>query len=326
MDKIERVMAVIEGRRPDRTPVGFWYHFSADQVCGRAAVEAHVAHVETFDLDFLKIMNDNGYPHDGQIRTAADLASLVELRGDEPAFEKQLQLIADLKRRLGGRMLMTTTVFNAWATLRRLVKPPSTHHAPPTMNGSNDAATATLLGFYGQDAAAVATAIQTVATSLGNFARKSVDAGADGVFMSVRDDWVDGGAENGTNYNRLIRQSDLKVLAGAVGGAFNMLHVCGRAIDFRAFAEYPVQVINWADRAAGPAIREVRDWVKPAICAGVDNLDTLGNGTPADCAREVADALDQAADRPMIIGPGCTFDPKAVPQANLKAVVRAARA
>ena len=27
MNKIERVMAVVEGRRPDRPPVSFWYHF-----------------------------------------------------------------------------------------------------------------------------------------------------------------------------------------------------------------------------------------------------------------------------------------------------------
>ena len=32
-------------------------------------------------------------------------------------------------------------------------------------------------------------------------------------------------------------------------------------------------------------------------------------GTPDDCARQVADAVAQAGGRPMMIAPGCTFDP-----------------
>jgi uroporphyrinogen decarboxylase len=104
-----------------------------------------------------------------------------------------------------------------------------------------------------------------------------------------------------------------------------MLHVCGRAVDFRAFAKYPVHVINWADRSAGPSIAEVKDWLKPAICGGIDNLATLPNGTPEDCEKEVADALRQAGDRPIMIAPGCTYDPNRVSKANLQAICRAVR-
>ena len=104
-----------------------------------------------------------------------------------------------------------------------------------------------------------------------------------------------------------------------------MLHVCGRAVDFRSFARYPVHAVNWADRAAGPSIAQVRDWLKPALCAGVDNLAALPDGSPQDCAAQVADALRQAGDRPIIIAPGCTYDPARVPRANLQAVCAAAR-
>ena len=77
MNKIERVKAVVEGRRPDRPPVSFWYHFGHAKVAGPAAVEAHVQHIETYDLDLLKIMDDNGYPRSalpsGVIRDEEDL-------------------------------------------------------------------------------------------------------------------------------------------------------------------------------------------------------------------------------------------------------------
>ena len=81
-----------------------------------------------------------------------------------------------------------------------------------------------------------------------------------------------------------------------------------------------MQAINWADRAAGPSISEVASWVRPALCAGVDNLGTMVHGSPEDCAAEVVDALRQAGPRPMLVSPGCTFDPGAVPAANLHAI------
>ena len=49
----------------------------------------------------------------------------------------------------------------------------------------------------------------------------------------------------------------------------------------------------------------------------------MPNGTPEECAAEVRDALRQAGDRPIIVAPGCTFDPDAVPTDNLHAVRKA---
>lgn len=327
MDKVERVLCVVEGRRPDRPPVSFWHHFPPEKFFGDAAVAAHVAHVEAHDLDFLKIMHDNGYPDVGEVRDAADLARLAKVDGDVSEFARQLELIAALRRRFGPGLLMATTVFNAFATLRRLLRSPAkrTVHRPPAMNGRGDEPTAMIRRLIDQDADAVKTALTTIAANLATFAARCLQAGADGIFLSVRDDWLDGEDPGRGLYADLVRPGDLHILAAASAGRFNLLHVCGRAVNFRAFAEYPVHVVNWADRAAGPSIAEVRSWMSPAICAGVDNLSTLPHGTPAECAAETRDALSQAGDRPIIIGAGCTYDPAAVPPENLDAVCRSAR-
>ncbi|HOO17983.1 MAG TPA: uroporphyrinogen decarboxylase family protein [Phycisphaerae bacterium] len=324
MSPVERVERVLSGRWPDRAPLSFWHHFGPDQVAGEAAVTAHLAHLEAFDLDFLKIMNDNGYPHAGPVERVADLASLTELRGDEGEFGRQLELIAALKRRLRGRVLMTTTVFNAWSTLRHIVRPPR-EHKPPNL-APDDEVSGQLLSFLAQDEETLRRAIRVAAASLANFARRCLDAGADGIFLSVRDDWLERAGTHRAPYADLVRSADLQILDGAARGRFNMLHVCGTPVHFGDFADYPVHVLNWADRSAGPAIADVRDWVKPAICAGLDNLRTLPEGTPRDCEREMADALHQASDRPILIAPGCTYDPERVPRANLLAVCRAVRA
>jgi uroporphyrinogen decarboxylase len=323
MSPIERVESVLAGRLPDGPPVSFWSHFRPDQVEGPSALAAHIDLVETYDLDFLKVMNDNPYPHPAPLQSVHDLSAIDVLRGDEPGFSQQLDLISDLRRTLNNRVYLTTTVFNTWATLRRLINPPKRHN-PPRMDGRNDGPSMTIMRYVKQDEKIVRRAVSNMAVSLANFARRCLDAGADGVFLSVRDDWVTH-AGGPTAYDELVRPGDLRILAAAAGGRFNLLHVCGRPVNFRAFAEYPVHAINWADRAAGPSIAEVRDWLRPAICGGVDNLSTLPDGSPQDCEAEVIDARRQAGTRPIMIAPGCTYDPERVPRANLEAICRAAR-
>jgi len=328
MDKVQRVSEVINGRRPDRPPVSFWYHFSADEVAGAPAVEAHIKHLEKYDLDFLKVMNDNGYPRD--IEVIADVGDLARLKVHPPEaepFARQIEVIKALAERLDGQLLMTTTVFNAWAVLRRLAAPEPAKHGPPTLDTSEDPRDAKLAELIAADRKAVGEALGVIAESLARFAKACIDAGANGIYLSVRDDWVNTRKNGPGTYDEMVAPTDRKILEAAAPATFNLLHVCGKAIDFVRFAGYPnVHVLNWADRAAGPSIAYARDRVKPAICCGVDNLKTLPEGTPEQCAEQARDALRQAKDRPIMIGPGCTYDPAKVPEANLRAVVEAAKA
>ena len=327
MNKIERVTAVVEGRRPDRPPFSCWYHFESGCHFGAAAVEAHVRHVETYDLDFLKVMDYNRYPRaattNGVITEVADLGKLTVLTGEEDSFGRQLELIGELDRRFGGELYMPTTVFNSWTTLRGMTVPDSGVHGPPSLEARTDPREATMNRFLRDAPEAFSRALNVISESIANFARKCVQAGASGIFLSVRDDWVDSDENGVGTYDRLVQPGDLTILAGADQGALNLIHVCGKALDFQRFCGYPVQVINWADRYAGPAIQEVISTAKPAICAGLDNLGTMVQGTPEDCLAQVNDALAQAGDRPIMIAPGCTFDPRTVPPENLHAIRQA---
>src|SRR5438105_3023289 len=92
---------------------------------------------------------------------------------------------------------------------------------------------------FGPDAVSGPKAVNSKTATLTNFARNCLAAGADGIYLSVRDDWVDT-AENGAGvYDRLVRDSDLKILSAAAGGTLNILHVCGTPLDFARFGSYP---------------------------------------------------------------------------------------
>jgi uroporphyrinogen decarboxylase len=317
MSPIERVEAVLRGEKPDRPPFSFWYHFPADAAFGERAVAAHLQHLETYHIDFLKVMNDNSYPLEGGIHSVADLESLTELAGNEAGFGRQLELIDALRGPTRGRVPIITTVFNAWAVLRQLIQPPHEHH-PPDYHGELDAPSRWIIHAWKANPAAVERALQAIGASLANFAARCVAAGADGIFLSVRDDWVDA-LEPGL-YRRLVEPIDRRILGAAQAASFNLLHVCGRAMDFRRFAEYPAGAMNWADRIAGPAIADVRGWLRPAICAGLNHERILPEGSPRDVVLEIADAIQQARGRPIMIAPGCTFDPARVPKGNLQAI------
>jgi uroporphyrinogen decarboxylase len=328
MTPSERIRAVIAGVKPDRPPVSFWCHFPLDRAEGDRAIAAHLEHVRRYDLDLLKVMCDGTPPWRLDVRRADDLRRLATLHGNEGSFARQLELIRALASRLQGRVPVVTTVFNAWAVLRRIVVPrdENTQHGPPVLDGPPAEPDLRLAELIAEDRTAVGEGLDIVAHSLAGFARACIEAGADGIFLSVRDDWVDTPGNGTGTYDEMVRTGDGQILQAAAGGWFNILHVCGVPRDFEAFATYPVAGINWADRAAGPAIREVIGRVRPVVCAGVDNLHTLPRGSPDDVQREVRDALHQAGDRPIIIAPGCTFDSGAVPEANLRALCAAVRA
>lgn len=328
MTKRERVRAILEGRPADRTPVSFWYHFPPSRQTGSAAVQAHLEHLEGYDLDFLKVMNDHHYPR-GRLSVLSepgDLKLIEPLPGDTQGLADQLQVLSDLRRLLGPEVPMTTTLFNPWAVLRSLTQPPSDVHSPPDLTGGQDQRDEALTKLLNADRPGMLAALDAITYTLADFARRCIEAGADGVFLSVRDDWVNRPANGGgTAYAELVRPRDLQILQAAGQGWFNWVHMCGKPQDFAGFAAYPCAVINWADRAAGPSIAYARDRAKPAIAAGVDNLRTLPEGTPEDVAAEVRDALRQARQRPIMITPGCTYDPQKVPPENLRAMVNAAR-
>ena len=321
MTPIQRVDAVLAGRQPDRPPFSFWYHFPPDQVSGAGAVKAHLDQLNTYDMDVLKVMNDNPYPHAGRIASVDDLASIGPLKGDEAGFGEQLAVLSALRGAIGRRVYMPTTIFNAWMVLRLLIAPPKIHR-PPNLDAAADASSRWIRQAARENPALVSRALQTISANLARFATKCLAAGADGIFLSVRDDWVDT-AETPGLYDRLVRPTDRVILAAASQAPFNVLHVCGKPLDLRAFADYPVRVLHWADRAAGPPIREVASWAKPALWGGVNNLGTLITGTPQQVQAEVADALVQAGSHPLMIAPGCTFDAPQVPLENLRALADA---
>ena len=125
MNKQERILAAIHGRKVDVIPYSLWYHFGTQFLPGEKAAEVVLAFYERYDLDFLKVMNDYAYPlPDGldRIRSIADWQRMKPLKPTEGGFGEQLKLLNLVSKRLHGEAFFVDTVFDPFYVARRTAK------------------------------------------------------------------------------------------------------------------------------------------------------------------------------------------------------------
>src|SRR3989442_176274 len=75
---------------------------------------------------------------------------------------------------------------------------------------------------------------------------------------------------------------------------------------------------------ANPALGEIATKTAGAVMGGVSQEETLTSGPPQGVSREARGAIEETHGQRFFLAPGCSIDP-ATPEANLRALVKAAR-
>ncbi len=302
MTKIERVRAALTGGDVDRPPFTVWYHFGLQHAPAERTAEAHLEFFASYDLDWLKVMNDYSYPMPRGVETlteARDLRRIVALDVRQGPPGEQLRAIRLIAERLSGQALLVDTVFNAWNTLRR--------------NVVKDAMAALMRDHPAELEAALA----VVNDNLIRYAVASLQHGAAGIFLSVP-----ATAESLTleQYERFMRPYDLALLqAIRPYGEFHVLHAHGNAVYLDRLLDYPVHAISWADRESGPPLAEMRRRTALALVGGLGHTH-FPYVSAARVRAEVRTAVAEAGPRHLLLAPGC-----AIPTYSFPELIRAAR-
>ncbi|HYO29013.1 MAG TPA: uroporphyrinogen decarboxylase family protein, partial [Thermomicrobiales bacterium] len=93
---------------------------------------------------------------------------------------------------------------------------------------------------------------------------------------------------------------------GATNGWLNILHVHGeRDLMFDQVLDYPVSVLSWSDRLAGPSLREARMMTSKCLMGGWHEFGPLSNGPEDQIRAEAEDAIAQTGGRKLILANGC---------------------
>jgi uroporphyrinogen decarboxylase len=304
MTKYERVMAAVNGDEVDRIPVCFWHHFRPEGSGRKMAEATYNFFVEKFDLDILKIMPDIPYPFPRRTISDPNDWRLLEPIDEDRSryFTQRATAIQALREMVGFDVPIIMTVFNPLSE--------AMHFAT-----SNEV----FMQHAEEYPSIIHEALATIAENLRAHLRDCMDAGADGVFFALQG--CTSAAMTREQYLELGRPYDLLSLQGNRNGWLNVLHVHGdRDLFFEDALDYPVQVLSWSDRLAGPSLREARSMTSKCLMGGWHEFGALSNGPVEKIREEAEDSLRQTGGRKYILANGCS-----VPDDTDEQWLRAAR-
>ncbi|MBI4853293.1 MAG: hypothetical protein HY819_15990 [Acidobacteria bacterium] len=311
MNKLERIDAAINGNTLDRLPFSFWYHFGLQHTNAESLAQAHLSFFYTYDLDFLKIMNDYSYPKsdnqsvDSNIFDLSDISdwkALKVLSGDEGGFGEQLKALRIIADELKGQAYFVETIFSPWTIARRLSDKK------------------TILELKNKEPELLLDVMHKIAESLANYARQAVLAGAAGIFLSLSAASAD--IMTYSEYKKFCRPFDLIILNAIKDQTkFNILHIHGQNIFFDELLDYPVQSINWSHKHTKPTLETAHKQYKGCLLGGIDE-EGFGHNTVKNIEEEVKETINTIGKRNLIITPGCSIQTDSAPKL-LYAVKRA---
>lgn len=319
--KHERLSAAIAGDETDRSPIALWQHFPVRDQTALGLAQATLEFQRAWDWDLIKFSPSGTYsvadwgtettwvPNDDGTRTivrqgvnrAEDWAKLADLdvqRGQYGLANEALRLVADT---VSGQVPIVQTVFSPLTTARKLA-------------GERvfaDLRTQPHLLHEG---------LRTITEVTVRFAKEALSAGADGIFFATQN--ASFRVLTGAEHVEFGRQYDLPVLEAVAHADYRVLHVHGQDTQLEDLYGYPVNVLNWHDRAAEPTLGDAGGRFPGLLSGGIDEWHTLRYGSPEEVSEEIAEAISQVGGRRLLLSPGCVL-PQHVPLANLNAARQA---
>jgi len=307
MNKIERVDRALRGEEVDYPPLSLWYHFGIQHAGGEQFARISLEYFHHYDFDFLKVMNDYYYPvPDGldAVRTAAELERFTRFDVERCEWAEQLRALRLIARELEGRARFIDTVFDPWQSLRRSVAGESMER------------------LAAEHPEALHRALDAIADNLIAYARRAIQTGASGIFMSVP---AAREIVSREIFLAFVKPHAAKVFAAVAGAApFNVAHIHGDDLYMDDCLDFPVAAFSWWDRGPhGPALEHVLGRTRACVMGGIDQT-LLTRRSPAFLKEHVAQGLKLGGPRRFLIANGCSIDTWVSP-AVVRAVVAAAR-
>jgi uroporphyrinogen decarboxylase len=273
----ERVDRALKGQDVDRSPFSFWHHFLDASKPGEEHARATLAFHEKFHTDLVKVMSDYPYPK--------PKAEWYVLREEKNPFPRQIVALEKIRDGLGGQAYFVETMFNPWKVAENLSSVDEVRR------------------LQREKPQALLDALEAIAKSEANHARRSVEAGAAGVFVAIAN------AQDGTmtqdDYAKFSEPFDKMVLNAVRSAPLNILHLHGDKVYLDRFYQgWPAQAINYSAHGTGVPIAQVRAKYSGVILGGLDEVN-YRKLTRLDLKRQWVDARKSAGAK-FILTPGCS--------------------
>ena len=320
MNRRERVLAAVRGEQPDRVPIGLWRHWPMVDQTAEGLANAALTWQATYDFDMIKVTPGTGYATEDwgarlvykgnregmrefverPVKHSADWEKLWPLDLKTGVLGRELQALRLVRAKAGPDVFVLATVFSPLTIARNL------------------AGEDVILQHLREAPAKVERGLAIIAETYGRFVQEALRGGADGLFFAVQQARHDFMSQDA--YEQMALPYDRHVVGVAAdSGALILLHIHGFNIMFDLIARsLPAQIVNWHDRRTAPTLAEARKLTPCALMGGINEVQTLADGTPAQVTAEIKEAIAQAGSRKFLVGAGCVVL-NDTPEANLKA-------
>ncbi len=316
MNKRERVMAVVEGRKPDRIPSGFWLHFPPGNDCGKAAEDIHIDFFQKTGTDICKVMNENLLPMDESIKTPSDWSHIRPFNKKADFVVRQIDLIKRVCDRMAGEAVVLSTIHGVVASISHVLGGGALYDRDKLLQ----------VRHMRQNPQGMRAAYEAVTEILQYLAEETLRAGADGIYYAAL-----GGEKYGhtdEEFETFVRPGDLAVMDAAKGRrCFNVLHICKDNIDLGRYALYPGEVVNWGVYSDNLSLEDGRKLFPGRVILGGldDRSGVLVEGTLEQIRAEVKQVIDGFGREGFILGSDCTL-PTEIDYERIRCAVEAAAA
>src|SRR5256885_6930255 len=304
-----RVEAAMALRVADRPPVGAWGHTYKEEWSPEQLAAATIERARRFGWDFVKfqpratcfaeafgsVYRPSGHRLKGPILEEVgvpDLASWSRLAVVNPkALDDQVESLRTVARELGPDVPVIQTVFSPLTVAGYLVGKSKSR----------------VMRELRQNTEIVAPALERIADALVDFSRRSVEAGAAGIFYAISG-YASKDAMPEAVYRELVLPHDLSVLNRLPSEAwFNVLHLCGSNLRFELSRDLPAQVVSWSIPNQGnPGLAEGRKISGRAGMGGLGQRATLLYGPPPEVEAEARPAGGEAGGPGVVVAPRCS--------------------
>jgi uroporphyrinogen decarboxylase len=312
----------------DRPPVGAWGHTYREEWSPEALAAITVERARRFGWDFVKfqprascfaeafgsVYRPAGHRLRAPILIGAAVPDLeawssVDLV-NRKALDDQVESIAMVARELRPDVPVIQTVFSPITVGGYLV-------------GKSQSRIVRELRKHPEK---VGLALERVAQALVDFSRRSVAAGAAGVFYAISG-YAGRNVMSEEAYRDLVLPYDQRVLDALPREAwFNVLHLCGSNLNFALARDLQSHAVSWSIHNQGnPTLKEGREIANRAVMGGLSQRGTLVYGPAPRIEDEARRAVEETGGRGLLLAPGCSVPPR-VRESNLEAMMSAVAA
>ena len=329
MSKYDLIKETFLGNLGEQIPISLWKHHPEIDRTPEGLAQAEIDFHRLLDHDLMKISFFGHYPcidfgctavYEGEISgsttlTSAAINDVSDWETIEPLdvnsgeLGNQIRAVELIQKYAHGVVPTMATVFDPAMVADKISDKNLTKYAdehPEILKGALDIITDVMV----------------------DFARATIDAGADGIFLASQHSTQSSVTD--AQYKEFVYPYDLKLITRLRGKAkFIVLHLHAREeneeIRFDKIAKTPgVDAINWEDQSSALSLKQGKKRFRGAVLGGIDHNGIFRTGSPEEAQKQVLDAMAEAGSDRLIIAPGCVITVD-TPEENLVAVRDAVR-